>query len=580
MPNNLRDKDKDKGDTAATRPSITRRRNGSLTTPDEFQDIKNLQEGRKFLEKHSLLCPPGEPASHESLSTCLHQVAAMAGMPKQAINAVRATAFLLEELEENATNETVKNAFDSQTTEFTSDMKILVEYAKTKIDILLQEAIDKIKQTFITEQTLHAAYNRVPAKATATYASTLINPPSYVNPRIAAREGVKARQFLIEGAMASKFSRGHTKNLKADINTAAREAGLKEGNICTAITQRDGSTLIEVDSDATVEWFTDVVNRVELCSLLGERVTFRPRTFNVMAFNAPLNVDTDDQNHLVEILEVNELEDNTILAMRWAKPINRRSKHQKSAHLILSYTNAVAANRAISNGITICHKRCYVERIKKEPIRCLKCQGWNHMADMCEQTPDTCSNCAEPHRTMKCPCPHKKWCVSCKSKDHASWSRECPVFLKKVAAYDERNPENALPFFPTADPWTWSAGVAKTTKIIPPITNRYSLYRGSNERLDNQQYATRPQERARGTDTYIPHYGSQPESRNYNYNPPHDTEGWGEEAPRPTTSSQRTAPPKLKGKVTFVNNSDNAGPSNTNPNSNSNSNPNNTATNA
>ena len=66
----------------------TRRRNGSLSTPDELQDIKNREDGRKFLEKHLLLCPPGEPASNGALAICLHQITAMAGIPKTALNTI------------------------------------------------------------------------------------------------------------------------------------------------------------------------------------------------------------------------------------------------------------------------------------------------------------------------------------------------------------------------------------------------------------------------------------------------------------------------------------------------------------
>ena len=103
-------KDKDKNDAAAATRSSTRRRNGSLSTPDELQDIKTAQDGKKFLEGHSLLCPPGEPLSHGALSVCLHQIAAIQGVPKQAVNAIRSTALLLEEMEDDAINETVRDS--------------------------------------------------------------------------------------------------------------------------------------------------------------------------------------------------------------------------------------------------------------------------------------------------------------------------------------------------------------------------------------------------------------------------------------------------------------------------------------
>ena len=73
-----KDKDKTKGSSSESRPN-TRSSNLGLIIPEEHQDIKNAAEGRKFLEKHSLLCPPGEPATNGSLVGCLYQIATMAG---------------------------------------------------------------------------------------------------------------------------------------------------------------------------------------------------------------------------------------------------------------------------------------------------------------------------------------------------------------------------------------------------------------------------------------------------------------------------------------------------------------------
>jgi hypothetical protein len=166
----------------------TRKGGGTVSTPEDLQDIKNANEGRKFLEKCSLLTPPGEPTSNAAISTCLHQISALAGVPKQAINAIRAAAFLLEEIEELAINETVRDAFDSQITEFTSDMKMLVDDVSTKIDDHLKAALEQI--TKATEKvTAHpTGTGKQPGHASApfpaTYATTLINPPPACQPKV------------------------------------------------------------------------------------------------------------------------------------------------------------------------------------------------------------------------------------------------------------------------------------------------------------------------------------------------------------------------------------------------------------
>src|SRR5271168_5582719 len=117
---------------STTRPNT--RRNGPPPLLEDHQDVKDPLEGWKYLEKYSLLCPPGEPPTHQSLTICLHQISALAGVPKQAVNAIRSVAFLLGELEDSQINITVRDALDSQMTEFTSDFKMLIEDAKERID--------------------------------------------------------------------------------------------------------------------------------------------------------------------------------------------------------------------------------------------------------------------------------------------------------------------------------------------------------------------------------------------------------------------------------------------------------------
>jgi formate dehydrogenase maturation protein FdhE len=151
--------------------------------PEDLQDIKNTHEGRKFLEKFSLLSPPGELASNSAISICLHQISALAGLSKQVINAIRAAAFLLEEIEEQAINETVRDAFDSQIMEFTSYMKMLVDNVNTKIDVHLKTALEQITKA-AEKVALHPTSTvkqpgHVSAPPSATYVTALINPPSH-----------------------------------------------------------------------------------------------------------------------------------------------------------------------------------------------------------------------------------------------------------------------------------------------------------------------------------------------------------------------------------------------------------------
>jgi hypothetical protein len=549
----------------ATRNEI--KKTGNLKTPEDLQDIKNAQEGRSFLEKLSLLCPPGEPLTHEALSVCLHQISAMAGLQKQAVNAIRATAFLLEEMEEDAINLVVKEAFDSQISELTLDMKTLIEDAKSKIDEHIKTTLDKLN-TENPSPTPPAFLAPVPSPNATTpsprsYAATLINPPSHANPILAAREGIRARQFLLKGATNSPFGNLESQQLKKKINDIARELGLEGGGIRSAQKQGNGHVLIEVDSDNAARWFANVINRTGICDRLGSTVIFKDRTYRIIALNAPLTMDPDNNRHISEICEVNHLERNIIEDVRWAKPINRRSPNQRSAHLIISTTDPSTANRIITDGLVICNKKCHAERTKREPTRCLKCQGWNHIARDCIRENDKCGNCAGDHRTDTCPNPHATRCVSCGTNDHASWNRRCPTLLKKTEEFNARNPENTLHFFPTTDPWTWTPSNRNPTPA--PTTNKEP---NQSNHQTYPQWNSRDKGKGKAamwcTDTYIPDYAmpSNEEIQTVYEHAPR----WDSEPMNLAQPVQLSKPPSTT--ITFVNNNRNAeaGPSKINLN--------------
>ena len=205
-----------------------------------------------------------------------------------------------------------------------------------------------------------------------------------------------------------------------------------------------------MNTDEAAVWLAKTNNQTKICKKIGNGSKFQAQTFNIIAFNIPLAIETNDNEHRLEICKANNLDPNTINSIRWVKSINRRSPNQLMAHLILTINNTSSANRAITNGLKICNKRCHIKKVKRELPRCMKCQGWNHFAKECTEQNDTCGNCTKSHRTNTCSNFHQK-CVSCKSDDHPSWSQNCPTFIKKTEEFNERNLDNLLQFFPAAD---------------------------------------------------------------------------------------------------------------------------------
>jgi hypothetical protein len=517
--------------TGASKP-ITRndakKIGGIVPTQHSNEDINNAIDGRRHLEKNLWLCPAGEPITTAALAACLHQISEISGTAtggKLMANAVRAAAFLAEEIEENSINEVVRDAVLSQINELAADMKSLVEDAKMKIDEHAQKIIAQGQTTSPPPQPHSDPAPPMPTRR--SYAETLINPPSHADPKLAAKEGIRARQIMLEGIdPKSKISQMDGPQLKTEFNKILAENGLKGKGIRSAIIQRNKGILIEMDNDHALEWIKKQENRLPFCIEVGPDVVFKPRAHTIIAFNAPLTIDLENEAHRKEILEANHIEPDTLAAIRWVKPAQRRTPEQKSAHLFASFTDAKAANRIIASGLTICNKKVRTEKVKREPIRCLKCQGWNHHAYECIATTDRCGSCAEEHRTDQCPYPQKTRCISCESDDHTSWNRRCPTYLRKVGECDSRNPENLLQFFPTSEPWTWT--IQTENKNKPQV---HDIYRPAHTNTNTHRTTQDDRYRPNRTDSYRP---AQPDSyqptlqqRHDTYRPSQGHQGWG-----------------------------------------------------
>jgi len=113
-----------------------------------------------------------------------------------------------------------------------------------------------------------------------------------------------------------------------------------------------------------------------------------------------------------------------------------------------------SANTLIRDGLVICGMKVRPTKQKHEPMQCMKCRRWGHLAAECPSEKDTCGNCGEEHRTDTCKNRNKPFCVACKENTHASWSRDCPEFIRRCMIYDERRPENVMPYFPTEHDWS------------------------------------------------------------------------------------------------------------------------------
>jgi len=183
---------------------------------------------------------------------------------------------------------------------------------------------------------------------------------------------------------------------------------------------KNGGILLEWGGDEAAIWFADTSVRQKFLTGFHPEAVIKARDYHVVVQFVPLTFRPDREENLREIEEVNGMKNGAINRARWIKPVSRRSPSQTCGHAIFSLSSPQSANDVLANGLVIHQKKVYVEKCKREPLRCLKCHGWGHMARDCQATTDTCGTCAQRHRTDTCGNTARPHCVSCGVGGHAS----------------------------------------------------------------------------------------------------------------------------------------------------------------
>ncbi|KAF8817130.1 hypothetical protein BYT27DRAFT_7043750, partial [Phlegmacium glaucopus] len=80
---------------------------------------------RRFLEKRLLFVPEGHPVTTATLAATLHQIAAIERIPREAVEAIRAAAYMLDELDEGAIAATARDAVNDQLAYMNDELKNL-----------------------------------------------------------------------------------------------------------------------------------------------------------------------------------------------------------------------------------------------------------------------------------------------------------------------------------------------------------------------------------------------------------------------------------------------------------------------
>jgi hypothetical protein len=256
----------------------------------------------------------------------------------------------------------------------------------------------------------------------------------------------------------------------------ARDETTPPGKVKAITVLRNGGIIVELESEALALWLNNPAGKAALESNLDITVSFRRRTYPIVLEYLPIQTQVENENFTKLVEQENNLPPNTIASIRWIKPPTKCSAEQRKAFALMQITDIHLANNILRDGICIANDRISIHKDKKEPLRCVKCQKYNHIAKNCKTSLDICGTCGNNHRTSMCSAYHTTRCVNCRSQQHTSWSRACPEFARRCKDIDDKYPENRMPYFPTEHIWTQVSRPARsprpTTSPHPSLTDR------------------------------------------------------------------------------------------------------------
>ena len=234
---------------------------------------------------------------------------------------------------------------------------------------------------------------------------------------------------------------------------------------------------------------------------LGNTATLKRKIYNLIFKFVPCQgeFDPSDINSLLDIEQANDLTPGSIVSATWIKRPDRRSPNQKLATLKVTCSSPESANHLLCEKVFIAGHVVTIRKDLREPTRCNKCQEYGHIRIKCPND-EICAYCTSKNHTSDvCPPDTDPKCRSCgPTSTHPSYSRNCDTLIDKRTALDLKFPENNMPYFQTAEPWTWAMAPPKHS-TDPPVHRprlrgsvQLQPYPGSQRRYqptlpDNQQ---------------------------------------------------------------------------------------------
>ncbi|KAK7002022.1 hypothetical protein R3P38DRAFT_2474394, partial [Favolaschia claudopus] len=157
---------------------------------------------------------------------------------------------------------------------------------------------------------------------------------------------------------------------------------------------QNGGVIVDCKDDKTAERVKKPEVMKQFLEALGSTCVYKPRYIDLVAERIPVETDVADTGTWRVVEADSGISAGGIAGERWIKAQNRRMTGQTVAHIMLSFTDADAANHAIDNGIFLKGRHYQVRKSQEEARRCAKCQKYDgHLAFNCKSAEDVCGRC-------------------------------------------------------------------------------------------------------------------------------------------------------------------------------------------
>ena len=409
--------------------------------PDKYK------EARKLLSSYHLLAE-NAPCTPQTLASVLLLMAETCKMPKSVAKALTQLAEISQQLDAPCPS----CANGKPLPELIKAMQVDIN---AEIDKKLAEMVQKLPTMPPAQEQLDAAVKEIGqaaehikasvndmgnsiakvsdtstqlASTASTYKDALINSnaqmrgrtdnSTQIDPRIIRDAERKSRHILID-TMDTKITKASIVEIKEKVSNALKTSTnpppLQDTTILDINKTRKGGFTVLFKEKEVINWLQDWDAEFHFTTEIAPDAEIIKRLYSILVPRIPITFDPSNEAHLREVEECNNLPSGTIAKARWIKPEYRRVQGQKAAHAIFAFKDATNANKCIRDGIQVCSLRVRPNRLKHEPMQCMKCRRWGHFAHSCTAEMDTCGTCRGKHKTKDCMTRDRMFCVSCKT---------------------------------------------------------------------------------------------------------------------------------------------------------------------